>query len=268
MKTIWTYIGKKWSSYKFRFLPWVVFNVSEKTARQCTQSRQKVDQGKIVKNLENIFQNFTQYLCLRDDLSLYDQLHHENQDILRDVGGFSLVIGPSSVPGAGMGVFISSGQAVCGSVVCLYPGTVYQPYQPILLQSLGNQYIFRCADGVHVDGSDSWVSRAIFRSCVGRDQVGLCRVGDTSWLSPRPVNPLNVGQIVNNENTSNTANVEYQEVDIPSEFPLHLRKFFGNINFESSAVDGEKDLRIVVLLAMRDIKEGEELFSSYFTVIR
>ena len=119
-----------------------------------------------------------------------------------------------------------------------------------------------------MDGSHSWLSRAIFRSCVGRDQVGLCRVGDTSWLSPRPVNPLNVGQFVNNENTTNTANVAYQEVDIPSEFPLLLRKFFGNIHFESSALDGEKDLRVVVLLALRDIQEGEELFSSYFTVIR
>ena len=143
MKTLWTYTVKKWSSYKFRFLPWVVFNMSDKTARQCNLSGQRVDQGEIVKHLENIFQHFTQYLCLKDDLTLYDQLHHENQDILRDVAGFSLVRGPSTVPGAGMGVFISSGQAVGGSVVCLYPGTVYQPYQPILLQSLGNQFIFR-----------------------------------------------------------------------------------------------------------------------------
>ena len=103
---------------------------------------------------------------------------------------------------------------------------------------------------------------------MGRDQVGLCRVGDTSWLTPRPVNPLNVGQYVNNENSAHSANVAYKEVDIPGNFPLHLRKFLGNINFESSAIDGEKCLRVVVLLALRDIKEGEELFSSYFTVVR
>ena len=27
------------------------------------------------------------------------------------------------------------------SLVCLYPGTVYQPYQPILLQSLRNRWV-------------------------------------------------------------------------------------------------------------------------------
>ena len=132
------YLGKKWNSYKFRFLPWVVFNMTDKTARQCTMSGQSVDKEKIIKNLENIFESFAQYLSLRDDLTQYEQLHHKNQDILRGVAGFSLVRGPSSVSGAGMGVYVSSGQAVCGSVVCLYPGTVYQPYQPILLQ-----FIFR-----------------------------------------------------------------------------------------------------------------------------
>ena len=265
---MWKHICKKWESYKFRFVPWVVFNMTEKTARPSTKAGESVDEAEIVKSLENLFNSFDQYLCLKDDLTLYDNLHHKNQDILRAVAGFSLVRAPSTVPDAGLGVFISSGQAVCGSVVCLYPGTVYQPYQPILIQSLTNQFIFRCVDGVHVDGSHSLLSRAIFRSCVGRDQVGMCRVGDTSWLTHRPVNPLNVGQFVNNENSMHEANVRYQEIDVPMDFPIQLRKFWGNINFESSLTDGERHLRIVVLLALRDIYEGEELFSSYFTVIR
>lgn len=268
MKSLWNRLSNKWSSYKFRFLPWVVFNMSEKTARPCTLAGESVDKDQIMKSLEKIFQYFDQYFCLKDDLTLYEQLHHNNQDILRQVGGFNLARAPSTVHEAGLGVFLSAGHAARGSVVCLYPGTVYQPYQPVLLRSLANQFIFRCVDGVHVDGSHSPISRAIFRSCVGRDQVGMCRVGDTSWLTPRPVNPLNVGQFVNNENSVHGANVRYQEIDVPLDFPLHLRKFWGNINFESSAVDGERQLRIVVLLALRDIEEGEELFSSYFTVIR
>jgi hypothetical protein len=32
--------------------------------------------------------------------------------------------------------------------------------------------------------------------------------------------------------------------------------------------DGERCLRLVALVALRDITAGEELFSSYFTVIR
>ena len=51
-----------------------------------------------------------------------------------------------------------------GSLVCLYPGTVYQPYQSILLQSVRNQFLFRCADGVLVDGKDTAISSTIYRS--------------------------------------------------------------------------------------------------------
>ena len=97
--------------------------------------------------------------------------------------------------------------------------------------------------------------------------MGLTRIGDTSWLTPRPVNPLNVGQFVNNETKQLPSNVRYVELDLPNTFPLHLRKFLPNVNFESCAVDGERSLRLVLLTALRDIGEGEELFSSYFTLI-
>jgi hypothetical protein len=41
-----------------------------------------------------------------------------------------------------------------------------------------NQFLFRCGDGVLVDGSDGLLSGSIHRSCAARDQVGsspLCR---------------------------------------------------------------------------------------------
>ena len=60
---------------------------------------------------------------------------------------------------------------ILGSIVGVYPGTVYQPYQPILIQSVRNQFLFRCADGVLVDGNDRGISRVIFKSCSSRDQV-------------------------------------------------------------------------------------------------
>ena len=95
----------------------------------------------------------------------------------------------------------------------------------------------------------------------------MTRVSDTSWLTPHPVNPMNVGQYVNNENSRFSCNVFYHEVDIPTSFPLELLKFLPNINYEGSATDGERDLRVVALIAVRDIGEGEELFSSYITVV-
>merc|ERR1719419_744729 len=255
MKRLIDKISKKWSSYKFRFVPWVVFNMTERTAKSSSIHEENSD-------------IFLKEKIIKDIKSIYKDLHLRHQCVLRKVAGFNLSVAPSSVSGAGQGVFIDHGYAKRGSVVGLYPGTVYQPYQPILLQSIANKFIFRCVDGVLIDGNHTYLSAAIFRSCVGRDQVGMCKVGDTSWLLGTSVNPLNVGQIVNNENTENQANVHYQELDIPLEFPLPLRKFWGNINFESSAVDGVRPLRVVVLIALRDIREGEELFSSYFTVIR
>ena len=52
----------------------------------------------------------------------------------------------------------------------------------------------------------------------------MCRVADTSWLTPFPVCPLNVGHIVNNGTRELPANVRYLELDIPADFPLRLRK--------------------------------------------
>ena len=66
---------------------------------------------------------------------------------------------------------MSAGQVTAGSLVSLYPGTVYQPQDPVLLQSVANQFILRCYDGVLLDGKSRGMSRLIYNSCVGRDQV-------------------------------------------------------------------------------------------------
>ena len=71
------------------------------------------------------------------------------------------------------------------------------------------------------------------------------RVADTSWLTLQPVNPLNIGQLVNNETREHRANVRYQEADIPTLFPLKLRKFLPIINYESGCCGGT--IRIVYL---------------------
>lgn len=36
--------------------------------------------------------------------------------------------------------------------MCLYPGTVYQPFEPLLFVSIANSYILKCFDGIFVDG--------------------------------------------------------------------------------------------------------------------
>ena len=95
--------------------------------------------------------------------------------------------------------------------------------------------------------------------------MGLTRVADTSWLTPLPANPLNIGQYVNNGGRE--ANLAYTELDLPADFPLHLRKLLPSVNFAGSGEEGELGLRVVALVAVREVAQGQELLSSYFTLV-
>ena len=80
------------------------------------------------------------------------------------------------------------------------------------------------------------------------------------------VNPLNVGQIVNNCNKDFTSNVAYHEIDITVDnFNVRLRPFFPNVNYGGNSDD--LNVRIIPLIATKDIEQGEELFSTYFTIM-
>ncbi|KAK3521322.1 hypothetical protein QTP70_003161 [Hemibagrus guttatus] len=104
----------------------------------------------------------------------------------------------SSLPGAGLGVFVTRGQVPKGVPVAMYPGTIYQADEPIFFQSIRNPFVFRCIDAVLIDGNDKGLSRLVFKSCSGRDRLGPFHLSDSSWLTLGPENPLAVGQYVNN----------------------------------------------------------------------
>ena len=97
---------------------------------------------------------------------------------------------------------------------------------------------------------------------------------DSTWLTSHHKNPLSLGQIVNNESSRYPANVRYQELDIPGTFPIHLMKYIPNIRYkpltEQQNITKEEFIitRVVMLIAVRDIKCNEELFSSYFTEVK
>lgn len=109
--------------------------------------------------------------------------------------------------------------------------------------------------------------------------IGPYEPCDTSWLTDARSNPLAIGQFVNNKKTDQSANVAYQEINIPISFPLHLRKYLPNIHynnrfagnvFDVSDVNDSPDIilmRVVVLLSTAEINVNEELFSSYFTEV-
>ncbi|NXE44752.1 SETD9 protein, partial [Casuarius casuarius] len=196
--------------------------------------------------------------------------NHESQhvfspeEVLFNTLGFSITRDRSSLVSAGTGVFVTKGFVPKGTVVSMYPGTVYRKYEPIFFQSLGNPFIFRCIDGVLIDGNDKGLSRAVYRSCSRRDQLGPFQMSDVTWLTAALQNPLAVGQYVNNCSHEKAANVCYQEFDVPGSFPVELKQYLPNILYSH---DIQSHLRCVVLVTLRDIKQGEELFSNYFTVV-
>ncbi|XP_004937305.2 SET domain-containing protein 9 isoform X1 [Gallus gallus] len=289
-------LRRRWDAYKYRFVPWLAFNVrrQRRTLRYVPES----SQDKIISD-EDVFETLLKVFTalLVNDFSRqvpalallpgvqrrYARLraaglgpagsppgrHSQREplspeEVLFRTLGFSLARERSSLLSAGTGVFVSRGSAPQGAVVAMYPGTVYRKHEPIFFQSLGNPFIFRCIDGILIDGNDKGLSRSVYRSCSWRDQLGPFQMSDVSWLTAAPQNPLAVGQYVNNCSYEKAANVCYQEFDVPRHFPVELKQYLPNIVYSHEI---ESHLRCVVLVALRDIKQGEELFSNYYTIV-
>ncbi|KAM9321989.1 SET domain-containing protein 9 [Pholidichthys leucotaenia] len=275
-----------WRSYRHRFVPWVVLNLSknEKTLREVEESTKDklVPDEQVSRSLLRLFRllfrnhggtlykvpwaahdHFPQQVTKEEDGR--DGAYRAcGQDAMFRCLGFCIDRRPSSLPSAGTGVFVTKGFVPKGTTVAMYPGTVYQPYEPILLQSISNPFVFRCIDGILIDGNDRGISRMVFRSCSDRDRMGPFQMSDTTWLTDRPRNPLAVGQYVNNCSSERPANVCYQEYDVPQGFPMELRQYLPNVNYSQ---DSHRPLRCVVLVSLRDIRAEEELFSNYYTIV-
>ncbi len=269
----------KWKSYRHRFVPWVVLNLSknEKTLRQVTErSKDKlVPDDEVSQSLLRLFRVLLRRSDHGELRAAQSRVTSEEEqpgghpacghDAMLQSLGFCIDRKPSSLPFAGTGVFVTKGFVPKGATVAMYPGTVYQAYEPILLQSIRNPFVFRCIDGVLIDGNDRGISKMVFKSCSGRDRVGPFMMSDTSWLTANPQNPLAVGQYVNNCSNERPANVCYQEYDVRDRFPIELRQYLPNVNY---SLDSQRPLRCVVLVSLRDITAGEELFSNYYTIVR
>nr|XP_044994862.1 SET domain-containing protein 9 [Jaculus jaculus] len=290
-------LWRRWRRYKYRFVPWIALNLNHnpRTLRYVPEeSKDKVitDQevlGALLKVFQALFLNDfhkqTDVVTVLPEAvkSAYQgllavqhrrvnplenrhpqQINLKPEDILFKTLGFSVARATSSVLSAGRGVFVTKGLVPRGTVVSMYPGTVYQKYEPVFFQSIGNPFIFRCLDGTLIDGNDKGLSKVIYRSCSGRDRLGPLRMSDSTWLTPEMHNPLAVGQYVNNCSNDRAANVCYQEFDVPAIFPVELKQYLPNIAY---SCDKQSPLRCVVLVALRDIKQGEELFSNYYTIV-
>jgi len=216
--------------------------------------------------------------CIEDDcvleqlmhifVILEEQLKLPNFDPYRSfqlASGFQISRKPSSIPGAGTGVFVTAGKVSKGQVVAIYPGSVYRPMDFIFFQSIGNSFIFRCKDRFHIDGKDNGISKSIYKSCALREKLGTYEMCDMTWLTESPLCIMNIGQYVNNQTQDFPANVQYQEVNLSKDFPFTFRRFIPNIFVNGN--NWMPFLRTVVLVANRSISAGEEVLSTYFTAV-
>uniref|UniRef100_T1J1L5 UMP-CMP kinase n=1 Tax=Strigamia maritima TaxID=126957 RepID=T1J1L5_STRMM len=191
-------------------------------------------------------------------------IHMRNSNTMLEKLGFCIAKQQSQIKNGGNGVFVTKGAIKKGHLAALYPGTVYKPAEPLFFQSIGNQFILQCTDGLFVDGSKKRISKHIFKSCVYRDKCSHSLPADITWLRDNPLNPLAIGQYVNNHNKKFASNVVYQECQLPKSGISQILALIPNINFSPS---DENFIRIVALVATRDITTGEELFSSYISLV-
>lgn len=255
---------EKWRSYRYRFVPWIALNLRKRTVREVGST----DQDKTVPDTK-VIESLLTVLHALHDIEMQSANDRHQSGVMYKTLGYEIKRLESSIPGAGKGVFVTKGDIAVGSLVALYPGTIYWPYEPILIQSVGNPFVFRCIDGILIDGNDKGLSKMIYRSSAGRDQIGPYLLCDTTWLTNDPQNPLAVGQYVNNRTKNKPANVAYQEVDIPLQSVApKLWKYLPNVWYSSGNIAGENSfLRIIALVSVCKICEGDEVLSSYFTVV-
>ncbi|NXY89142.1 SETD9 protein, partial [Alcedo cyanopectus] len=223
-------LRRRWDAYKYRFVPWLAFNLCRRrrTLRYVPESSQDkiISDEDVFQTLLKIFKalfindfsrqahilallpeikcKYLELLTIEQEQSKVNPCNRQSQhgcspaEVLFNTFGFTVSPDRSSLVSAGTGVFVTKGFVPKGTIVSMYPGTVYRKHEPIFFQSLGNPFIFRCIDGVLIDGKDKGLSRSVYRSCSRRDQLGPFQMSDESWLTSAPQNPLAVGQYVNN----------------------------------------------------------------------
>ena len=130
MRSLTRRLSRAWSSYKYRFVPWIALNLNEKTAVKVEQS-DIYSQEELVESLVITLSALEQYTSLREDLTLYDSLHAANQVSLLNEVGFSVSRRQSSIPGAGTGVFIQRG--------AVNKGDLNKNYKLLLKRSILNK---------------------------------------------------------------------------------------------------------------------------------
>ncbi|CAD6188287.1 unnamed protein product [Caenorhabditis auriculariae] len=242
-------ILRSWlADYKNRFAPALLFKILTNDIRRLPKTEELCDVEELSAQLKTALLVLERVFPSKNfSLPTDGRESEEVSRILLQHLGFRLSRKESSV--AGRGVFVEQGNLRRGQLACVYPGTIYRVGDPLLLQSLGNQFVLTCRDGVSVDGNDRRLSRIVHRSCARRD-FPAPYTSDLTWLGQEPFSFLNLGHYVNNATHDGQHNVQYMEFDV-QDWPLSLRKFLPYAVFNPSAT--AIPLRVVCVVAIRDI---------------
>jgi hypothetical protein len=85
------WVASQWNCYKYRFVPWIAFNLNEKTVRTDRTGSEPLTSDQLLVRLEQLLGQLVQYSSLRDSLEEFQQLHTLNQARLLTTWGFSVV---------------------------------------------------------------------------------------------------------------------------------------------------------------------------------
>ena len=257
-------VKKAWSRYKHRFIPWLFLNWHTRRIAVTTFQRDTSEHVARLRDLvSRIAMTLPGHYLYRD--STPPAAGSRGREAMKSCFGFVCERRESGVHMGGSGVFVTEGRVPEGALVAIYPGTVYLPFDPLLLVSIRNPYLLRRCDGMFLDGKSVGLSGLLYRSCANRGRVGGRLRCDLSWMGDELVNPLSLGQRVNNQSEERPANVEYIEMTVSA--GAMLAKEQRLLPWVDYRPGSSEDMRVVGLVATRDVREGEELLSNYLTFV-
>ena len=122
-------LTKKWKSYKYRFLPWLLFNFRSELRKSDGKNQKDffLSDSQYVEDLADLYTSLEAPKGIHRNKNqktkeLYKELYRRNQKILYQKFGFELKVAPSLIENAGMGAFVSKGSVKKRQLVALYPG--------------------------------------------------------------------------------------------------------------------------------------------------
>ncbi|CAO3628499.1 unnamed protein product [Cunninghamella blakesleeana] len=161
------------SNYLHRFYPWQALKLAIKSLKTPPKTISQQQQP-LLKKYQTPDSSSVK--------TLFQYLHKNPSTFYRDIG-FKVYKKPSTIPKAGMGVYLE-GECQAGQIVCLYPGTVYLPYEPLLFVSISNKYILKCFDGTFIDGKINGLSGRVYSSIYHRENYfGSLEISDITWMT-------------------------------------------------------------------------------------